>query len=93
MFAKTNHCCETAAICRQHYQREILHIKSSKPQSQSIVSCDPPCRNSTEIRSEGSVLVDVNVSSAGEYVDMSQNIAAFRYTEVTGSAISDVCRL
>jgi hypothetical protein len=93
VFAKTNHCCETPAICRQHYQRKMSHVKSSMPQSQSIVSCDPPCRNSTEILSEGSVLVDVNVRSVGEYVDRSQSIAAFRCAEVTGSAISDVCRL
>jgi hypothetical protein len=72
---------------------KISHVRSSRPQSKSIVSCDPPCRNSIEIRREDSVLVDVNVSSAGEYVDMSRNTAAFRYTEVTESAISDVYRL
>jgi hypothetical protein len=57
------------------------------------ISCDTPCRVSNEIWGEGSVTVDVTVSSAGERVDMSQSVAAVRDTEVTGSDISDVCRL
>jgi hypothetical protein len=41
---------------------------------------------------EGPVLADVNVSSAGECVDISQSIADFTDIEVTVSAIIDVSR-
>jgi hypothetical protein len=42
--------------------------------------------------SEGPVVADVNVSSAGECVDISQSIADFTDTDVTVSAIIDVTR-
>jgi len=88
VFAKTNHCCETAAICRQHYQREILHTKSSRPQSQSIISCDQPCRNPTAGRTEDSVRFRKS-AVPHEYAGKSETEAEARDTEIAGNAFSE----
>jgi hypothetical protein len=39
--------------------------------------------------SEGSVLADVNVRSSGEEFDMTQRVAAFRDTLITGNAFNE----
>ena len=68
VLAKTNYCCETNAIRNPHDLRKNSHVKNATPRPQSVVRCDPSCRN----LSEGwrAVFAYVNVSRAGESVDM-----------------------
>jgi hypothetical protein len=90
VLAKTNYCCETTAIRRPHDLRKNLHIKSATPRPQSVVSCDPPCRNPSLGRR--AVFADVNVSRAGESVDMSQTVDKVREIKIIGNACSEVGR-
>jgi hypothetical protein len=56
VFAKTNHCCETPARGKPHDLRQNSHAKFARSRPQSVLSCDSPCRNPTDGRSEDSVL-------------------------------------
>jgi hypothetical protein len=72
-----------------HALRKNTYVKSAKPRPQSVVSCDPPCRNPIEGRSEDSVLAAINENSADENVNISQAVVKVREAEVAGSACSE----
>jgi hypothetical protein len=87
VLAKINYCCEMTTIRNPHDLRKNSHIKSARPRPQSVVSCDPPCRNLSEGRR--TVFEDVNVSTTAESVDMSQMVDKVGGIKIADNACSE----
>ena len=71
-----------------HDLRENLHVKSARPRSQSVVSCDQPCRNPTAGRTEDSVRFRKS-AVPHENAGKSETEAEARDTEIAGNAFSE----